>query len=100
GRVKELRADAIAELTGPGGGWEIVEEDVLGERMPVFAHRVRSLRELLARSTRFGDRDYLVLDDWRIDFASHVPMVASLARALSERYGVGKGDRVAIWAEN
>jgi long-chain acyl-CoA synthetase len=98
--VKELRADAVAELTAPGADWEVVDEDVLGERMPVFARRARSLRQLLERSARFGDRDYLVLDDWRIGFAEHVTQVASLARALSERYGVGPGDRVAIWAEN
>jgi acyl-CoA synthetase (AMP-forming)/AMP-acid ligase II len=98
--MKELRAEAVAELTAPGAPWEIVDEDVLGERLPVFARRARSLRELVERSTKYGDREYLVLDDWRITFDDHLPMVASLAAALRDDYGVGAGDRVAIWAEN
>ncbi len=44
-----------AELTGPGGFFEVVEEDVLGERMSVVKNRTRSLRELLVNSRNFGD---------------------------------------------
>ena len=32
-----------SELTAPGGAFEIVEEDVLGQRLPVFKNRARSL---------------------------------------------------------
>ncbi len=93
-------AEIEAQLTGPGGPFEIVEEDVLGERMGVFKNRKRSLRELLAESEARGDAEYLVLGDRRITYAEHVGLVGSTARALVEQYGVGKGDRVAIFAEN
>ena len=76
--LAELRAEVQAELTRPAGEWAIVEEDVLGERMPVFAERHRSLRELLQHSARFGDREYVVLGDWRISFAEHLDLVAAL----------------------
>ena len=33
-----------AQLLGPGGMFEMAEEDVLGTRMPVFKQRVRPLR--------------------------------------------------------
>lgn len=89
-----------AQLTGPGGPFEIVEEEVLGERMSVFAQRKRSLRELLVDSAAHGDAEYLVLGDRRISYAEHLGLVASTARALAEQYGVRKGDRVAIFAEN
>jgi acyl-CoA synthetase (AMP-forming)/AMP-acid ligase II len=89
-----------AKLTGPGGIFEIVEEDVLGERMRVFKSRKRSLRELLFDSSNHGDKEYIVLGDRRISYAEHLRLVASTARALQERYGVGPGDRVAILAEN
>ena len=37
--------DAIlARLTAPGGPFEVVVEDVLGEQMPVIKNRPRSLR--------------------------------------------------------
>jgi acyl-CoA synthetase (AMP-forming)/AMP-acid ligase II len=94
------REELRARLTGPGGPFEVVEEAVLGERMRVFKNRPRSLRELLAASAAHGEKEYLVQDERRIRYADHVKLVASLAAALAERYGLGKGDRVAVLAEN
>jgi acyl-CoA synthetase (AMP-forming)/AMP-acid ligase II len=90
-----------AQLTGPGGPFEIVEEDVLGERMPVFKDREPHLRAILEKSAAFGDAEYIVCDDGRrITFAQHARVVASVAQALRTEFGVGKGDRVAILAAN
>jgi acyl-CoA synthetase (AMP-forming)/AMP-acid ligase II len=89
-----------ARLTGPGGPFEIAPEPVLGEVMPVFKQRARSLRELLVASTAHGDAEYLVCGDLRLSFAQHARVVASVAKAFAERYGIGKGDRVAILAAN
>ncbi|WP_328558905.1 class I adenylate-forming enzyme family protein [Streptomyces coelicoflavus] len=90
----------VAALTGPGGRFELAEEDVLGARLPVFAHRQRALHELLHASVAHADRDYIVTADRRITFAGHAAEVASLARVLREEYGIAKGDRVAIAAAN
>jgi len=92
--------DILARVTGPGGPFEVVMDDVLGERMQVVAGRARSLRELLERSALHGDKEYIVHGERRITYAEHLRLVASVARGLAERYGVGKGDRVAIVAEN
>ena len=89
-----------ARLMGPGAPFEIVEEEVLGERMQVIKNRRRSLRELLEASAAFGDKEYIVYGDRRISYAEHLRHVASVARALRERYGVEPGDRVAILAAN
>jgi acyl-CoA synthetase (AMP-forming)/AMP-acid ligase II len=78
----------------------IVEEEVLGERMPVFANRARSLRELLAASAAHGDVEYCVYGDRRITYAEHERAVASVAAAFRERYAIGPGDRVAILGAN
>jgi acyl-CoA synthetase (AMP-forming)/AMP-acid ligase II len=94
------REELRARLTGPGGMFEIVEETVLGERMQVFKNRPRSLRELLAQSALHGEKEHLVEGERRISFAEHVRRVTSVAAGLRERYGIGKGDRVAILAEN
>jgi acyl-CoA synthetase (AMP-forming)/AMP-acid ligase II len=93
-------AETLAALIGPGGPFEIVEETVLGERMPVFKDRKRSLRQLLEESVNHGGNDYLVLGGRRIGYAEHLRLAAATARVLAERYGVQKGDRVAILAEN
>ena len=55
-------AEIERNLTGPGAPFEVVEEDVLGERMPVFKNRKRSLRELLEASAAFGDQEYIVYE--------------------------------------
>lgn len=91
---------AMARLTGPGGPFELVEEDVLGARMPVMKNRRRAVGELFTASLVWGERDYLVTTDRRISFTEHGASVTALARALHDKYGVGKGDRVAILAAN
>lgn len=89
-----------AALTGPGGRFELADDDVLGTRMPVFTHRQRALHEVLHASVAHADRDYIVTADRRITFAGHAAQVASLAQVLREEYGIAEGDRVAIAAAN
>ncbi|MBS9374999.1 Long-chain-fatty-acid--CoA ligase [Rhodococcus sp. B50] len=90
----------VSQLTGPGGRFEIVEEDVRGNRMPVMRNRDRRIGDLVAASRQWGDRDYLVTADRRISFTEHADAVAALATALRDDYGVRKGDRVAVLAAN
>src|SRR5215218_9440823 len=93
--------ETTARITGPGMPFEIVEEDVLGERLPVFADRAHSMREILLGADRFGDRDcYVFGDGHRLTFDQLIPRVASLATALRDRYGIGPGERVAVCAAN
>src|SRR5215210_1727397 len=93
--------ETTERITGPGMPFEIVEEDVLGERLPVFAKRAHSMREILVGATRYGDRDcYVFGDGFRLPFDQLVPQVASLANALRDRHGIGPGDRVAVSAAN
>ncbi|MFF1926056.1 class I adenylate-forming enzyme family protein [Streptomyces sp. NPDC058221] len=97
------RAAALAQaaaLTGPDGRFELADDDVLGTRLPVFTHRQRALHEVLHASVAHADRDFIVTSDRRITFARHAAQVASLAQVLRERYGIAKGDRVAIAAAN
>ncbi|OPG04412.1 class I adenylate-forming enzyme family protein [Microbispora sp. GKU 823] len=94
------REEALARLTAPGAPFEVRVEDVLGEPMEVFAHRQRSLGEILRASLRFGDREYLVTGESRLTFAGHHEAVCALAAALRDEYGVRKGDRVAVCAAN
>ncbi len=95
-RLREIEA----QLTGPGGPFEVVAGEVLGERMQVLKQRKRSLRQLLEESAAHGDKEYIVHGERRIGYAEHLRQVASLAAAFRERYGIGPGDRVAILAEN
>ncbi len=97
-------ARAEAELLRPGAPFELADAVLLGEPMKVFKHRAPDLREVLARSASFGDAEYMVFADRvserRFTYREHLARVASTARLLSRRYGVGPGDRVAILAAN
>ncbi|WP_239089784.1 class I adenylate-forming enzyme family protein [Sphaerimonospora thailandensis] len=97
---KIAMAAIMGRLTGPGGAFELAEEDVLGARMTVFKNRRRNLGEVLADSVRYGDRDYIVTATERLSFTEHARQVASLAKALREEFGVRPGDRIAINAAN
>jgi acyl-CoA synthetase (AMP-forming)/AMP-acid ligase II len=97
--LSALRA-AEEKLTAPGAPFELTVEPVLGEPMRVFKTRARSLRELLARSAAFGEKEYIVYEGRRLRYDEHLRGVASLAGAFAERFGIGPGDRVAILAAN
>lgn len=96
----ELRERAFAELTAPGAPFELTEEVVLGERVQVFKNRHRSVREMLLASERHGDAGYLTIDGNTLSYREHLSVVGSVARALAEVHGIGKGDRVAVLAAN
>ncbi|MFQ6396468.1 class I adenylate-forming enzyme family protein [Nocardia sp. KC 131] len=98
--LQAMAAAAIARLTGPGGQFEMVVEEVLGAPIPVMKHRGRSLADVLEASIALGDRDYLITEDRRMSYTEHADAVGALARALRDRYGVGKGDRIGILAAN
>jgi acyl-CoA synthetase (AMP-forming)/AMP-acid ligase II len=93
-------AEVERSLLGPGGPFELTRERVLGHDLTVFARRPPSLRAMLESSRGHGDAEYCVCEGTRLTFAEHLRSVAAFARVLREGYGVGKGDRVAILAEN
>ncbi len=102
--VPDELARIEAELLGPGGFMQLETVEVDGVPITTFKHRPRSLREVLEGSLVHGDKDYAVFTDGeherRITYAQHGALVASVASALRDRFGVGPGDRVAILAAN
>lgn len=92
---------ATEELTRPGMPYETRLEEVLGVPVEVFAHRPRSLRQVLEGSAGRGDDDCYVFDDGtRLTFADLARATAQVAAHLAGELGVGRGDRVAICAAN
>jgi long-chain acyl-CoA synthetase len=97
--VNDQRAIALRAVTSEGP-FAVVEEDVHGVRLPVFANRHRNLRELLTASARLGDAGYFTLGDHTLTFASNLERAAAVAAGLRDEHGVQKGDRVAIFSAN
>ncbi len=92
------------ELLAPGSHFALSQGLIDGEPIEMFTNRIPNLRDVIASSVNFGDSEYLVETDGfterRVTFAEHERLVASVAAALAERYGVEKGDRVAILGAN
>jgi long-chain acyl-CoA synthetase len=94
------RAEATARLTAPGERFEMEEVEIRGVRTRTWVNAPASLREVLDRSLRYGDDVFLVYEDERMTFDQHYRRAATLAQRLAERFGVAKGDRVAIAMRN
>ena len=105
-RLQWVGADALddasrAALLGPGAPFEMVEEEVLGAPVTVFAQRPLHLRAVLDGAVaRHGDLPFLVTDAGGRTFAEARRAADAVAAVLAERHGVRPGDRVAIVAAN
>ncbi|WP_243713399.1 class I adenylate-forming enzyme family protein [Actinomadura sp. 6K520] len=93
-------AEVRAAMTAPGGLFEMEEIDVRGVRTRVWKNAPPTLREILDISRLHGDAAFLVYEGDRLSFAEHYARAAAFARVLIDRYGVAKGDRVAIAMRN
>ncbi len=91
--------DTLKQLTGPGGMFEIVHEDVLGVQLQVYKDRLRSLRELVTAAEVRTEVDFLVQGDRRLTYGAHNSLVRRVAQRMLD-LGVGHGDRVAILSAN
>lgn len=97
--VKTLtRADAVRQLTGPGEPYELETLTIRGQAVRAFKNAPRSLRELFEQN--LSDKTFIVYDDERLTFAEAYGAAGRIAQILVERYGVKKGDRVAISMRN
>jgi long-chain acyl-CoA synthetase len=92
-------ASILEQLTGPGGAFEIVVEDVLGAPTQVYRQRMRSLRELMLQNAARDDVPWLVQGDRRYTYGEHDAAARVVARHLTE-LGVQRGDRVALVSAN
>ena len=112
--TEEVRQRLIGELTQPGGLFEVAEEVIRGVEYRVFNNSPRNLREMYALGMArdsfyakaledwFGDEDFLfiVYRDERYTFRETYNLAARLSWQMKARYGITKGDRVAIAMRN
>jgi long-chain acyl-CoA synthetase len=93
-------AEVQAQLTGPGGAFEVVTETVNGVEMKVYKERMKALRQVAQLSAMRGDaQPFLVYGDRRWGFAQFVAEANSVSNKLKE-WGVQRGDRVAVLSAN
>ena len=94
-------SEAVAGLTAPGAEFELVTETIGGVEYTVFRHLPTSLRDIYDQARQdHGDKDFLVFDDTRLTYSEAHARAAAIAHQLIHRFGVEKGDRVAIGMRN
>ena len=92
--------EALDQLTAPGAPFATSEIEIDGVTYKVFDRAAGTLRDLFDRARERAGDVYLVYEDERWTFGEVMAQVDGIASALVERYGVGKGDRVAIGMRN
>lgn len=92
--------EAAALATAPGARFETEQLVIDGVEQTVIKNMPPSLRELFASCRSRGDATFLVYEDERWSFATFMAKVDALAAALVHRFGIRRGDRVAIAMRN
>ncbi len=90
---------AREELTGPGGDFEVVEAEVLGNKIRIYKTAPPSVREFWLSTKEFAERPYLIYGDERLTYGQSHEQVNAVASWLADQ-GVKPGDRVAIAMRN
>lgn len=92
------RIEALAQLTGEGLPYELVETLALGRQVRAFRNAPMNLRALFEQGR--SELPFIVYEDERLSFEEAWGRSQRLAAAMVADYGVAKGDRVAISMRN
>jgi long-chain acyl-CoA synthetase len=92
------RDQALAALTAPGQPYALQTIDVSGRALKVFVNAPPTLRSLFESTV--SEATFIVYGDERYTFADAWRQASVIADLLIHRFGVQKGDRVAISMRN
>jgi long-chain acyl-CoA synthetase len=87
-------------LTAPGAPFAMHEVEVRGVRLRAYDNALNDLRQVFDIGRGWGEREFIVYEGERQSYAAHFRAAGRLGRILAERYGVAKGDRIAIAMRN
>lgn len=91
---------AVAQLTGPGAPFEVVEHIIDGISYKAYKNAEKSLASVIAPGRQHGEKLYLQYMGEDYSFADFFAASDRFAVALKRDYGIGKGDHVAIAMRN
>ena len=96
--LKSAYEDVLSNLTQPGSPFEIGRKNYDGIESFAYLNAPETMAELLAPGRTFGNQEFLVYQDERYSFGEFFDQSDRLAHQLVTRFGICKGDRVAIAA--
>lgn len=89
-----------AQLTAPGAPYELSVTNLGGHTYPIYKNAPPTLAALIDQGRGFADKEFLVWQDMRWTYGTFYRHVDALVCALRQRYGLKKGERVAIAMRN
>lgn len=92
--------EANGQLTGPGAPFEIISQTFDGIQYRAFKNVPPSVKEMLDIGRQHGEQTYICYEEERWSFNDFFQQVDAIGHQLVHRYGVQKGDRVAIAMRN
>lgn len=92
--------DAVASLTDAGQPFEVNTVEVEGVEYRNYASLPANLSQYFLVMQQHAQKDFAVYLDERYTFAEGYQHSAEFGTALQQRYGLAKGDRVAILSRN
>ena len=90
---------AVEKVCAPGGLFEIAEAEVRGTRTKVFAGTPPNLRFLYQMAAQRED-EFVIYEDERWTMPEILKLIGQLGSALTKKFSIEKGDRVAIAMRN
>lgn len=91
----------LKPLTATGGDYEMGEEEIRGQKLRIFPRHPQTLGEYLKHSCRQrADTPFMSYEDEHYSFGDSWKLAGQLGHMLQQKYGIAKGDRVAIAMRN
>ena len=92
--------EAHAFLTAPGTPFEMETVDIRGVPIRTYKGTPPSLRAIFDLGRAHGEKEFIIYEGERLSYENHYRAATAFGRVLKEKYGVKKGDRVALIMRN
>jgi acyl-CoA synthetase (AMP-forming)/AMP-acid ligase II len=92
--------EAVAGLTAKGQPFEVAPIEIDGVDYLNYVAMPANLGQYFQLMLQHADKDFAVYLDERYSYGEGYALSAAFGSALVERFGIGKGDRVAILSRN
>ena len=95
-RLREI----VIQMRSPDSPLGVTTAIVNGQEQTVFANVPSNLRQVYQLGLQAADKDFLVYENERYTFRESLETAEAIAQVLIHRYGINKGDRVAVCSRN
>lgn len=93
-------SESAQQLTTAGAPYELAEQTINGIDYRLYSQAPATMKELLDAGRVHGDASFLVYEDEEWSFNRFYQQVDAIGYQLVNRYGIKKGDRIAIAMRN